>query len=270
MTKPNAARVYDYLLGGTDNLAADRVVGEMMLRLIPDARHCPRANREFLHRVVRYLAMEAGVRQFIDVGSGLPTQGNVHEVVQAVDPSIRVAYVDYDHMVLSHAQSLLADDNVAVVWGDLRDPETIVQDPVVRRVIDFEQPVGLLLFSLLHHIDDKDSPYKMVGVLRDAVPVGSYLAISHPHDPGQTSPEDSELALLCQQLFSDSYGSGLWRRADDIQRFFGDWEMLSPGLVPATEWRPVAAQRLRYLTHYLLLGGVARRRNRPRDMAQLV
>jgi hypothetical protein len=261
MTKPNIARVYDYLLGGKDNFAADREIGEMSLRIMPDGREGPRSNRAFLRRVVRFLAAEAGIRQFLDIGSGLPSRGNVHEVAQAVDPKARVGYVDYDPVVVTHARALLATDFNTVVEADLREPEVILHDPKVRKLIDFDRPVALLLLSILHHIPDDADPMAIVATLRDAVVPGSFLAISHLHKPGAERPEDAELARIGEDIFRKAFGAGQWRDADEIRGFFGDWELLSPGVVPVAEWRPDPADGYKkYLTHEFVLGGVARKR----------
>jgi hypothetical protein len=261
ITKPNIARVYDYLLGGRDNFAVDREVAELILRVMPDARQAPRSNRGFLRRAVRHLAGEAGIRQFIDIGSGLPTRGNVHEIAQAIDPKARVVYVDYDPVVVAHTRALLPDDDfTSVILGDLRAPESILDDPTVRGMIDFDQPVALLLLLLLHHINDDDDPPGIVATLRAAVPAGSHLAISHLHNPGSRRPEDAELARIGEEIFQRSYGVGRWRDVDEIVSFFGDWDLIPPGLVPTTEWRPDPGDdQIKYLTHYTVLGGVAKK-----------
>jgi hypothetical protein len=258
MTKPNIARVYDYLLGGKDNFAADREVAELTLRVMPDAREGPKSNRAFLRRAVHYLAAEAGIRQFIDIGSGLPTRGNVHEIAQAVDPEARVVYADNDPVVLAHARALLAGDFTNVIMADLREPESILDHMTVRSVIDFDRPVAVLLLSILHHINDEDDPTGIVAALRDAVPLGSHLAISHLHNPGSERPDDAELARLGEEIFQKSYGTGRWRRTEEIRAYFGDWPLVPPGLVPTSEWRPGPGDdQTKHLTHYLVLGGVA-------------
>jgi S-adenosyl methyltransferase len=260
MSKPNIARVYDYLLGGKDNFAADREVAEMTLRILPDAREGPRSNRAFLRRAVHYLAAEAGIRQFIDIGSGLPTRGNVHEIAQAVAPETRVVYVDYDPVVLAHARALLANDFTSVIMGDLRLPESILNHRAVRGAIDFDRPVALLLLSILHHINDEDDPASIMARLRAAVPAGSYLAVSHLHNPGSERPEDAELARVGEEIFRKSYGVGRWRGTEEILDFFGDWDLVPPGLVPTAEWRPGPDDdQTKYLTHYFVLGGVAKK-----------
>ncbi|HEX6470741.1 MAG TPA: SAM-dependent methyltransferase [Streptosporangiaceae bacterium] len=259
-TKPSIARVYDYLLGGKDNFAVDREVGEMSLRIMPDGREGPRSNRAFLRRAVRYLAADAGIRQFLDLGSGLPSQGNVHEVAQAVDKKARVVYVDYDPVVLAHARALLAGDYSDVVLGDLRGPETILNHPAVNAMLDFDQPVALLLLSVLHHIGDDADPAGIVAAYRDAVAPGSHLAISHLHKPSPDLLEDRELAELSEEVFRKAFGTSRWRGEEEIRSFFGDWDMVPPGLVPVVDWRPEPGDPgKRYLTYRLVLGGVARK-----------
>ena len=154
---PNPARIYDYFLGGKDNFPADREVAEQVVAIAPVARDIVEDNRAFLRRVVRHLAGQAGVRQFIDLGSGLPTRGNVHEIAQAVAPDARVVYVDNDAMVVTHSRALLAGDNTAAIEADLRDPDSVMQHPEVRELVDFDQPVALLLLAILHFVpDDQD------------------------------------------------------------------------------------------------------------------
>ena len=173
---PNAARVYDCFLGGKDNFAVDRELAQKILEVLPDTADVCRDNRDFLQRAVRFLAGEAGIRQFLDIGSGLPTMGNVHEVAQEAAPGVRVAYVDYDPVVLSHARALLAKGkDVVVAEGDLRSPEAILADERVRQLIDFSQPVAVLLVAMLHFVTDADRPYDAVRTLVDALAPGSYL-----------------------------------------------------------------------------------------------
>jgi hypothetical protein len=259
-TKPNVARVYDYLLGGKDNFAVDREVAEMSLRVMPDSRRGPRSNRAFLRRVVRYLAAEVGIRQFLDIGSGLPTRGNVHEIAQEVAPHVRVVYVDNDPMVLAHARALLGGDHTAVVTADIREPDSVLKHPVVGGLIDFDRPVGLLMFAILHHVNDAEDPGGIAAAFREAVPPGSHLAISHFHNPGGARPEDAEMARLGEELFNTSFGTGRWRTPEQIGSYFGDWELLEPGVVPMPEWRPdLDGVRKKDLTHHLFVGGVARK-----------
>jgi len=238
VSKPNVARVYDYTLGGKDNYAIDREVADLSHEVMP-ARAGARANRAFLRRVVRFMVAEAGVRQFIDIGSGLPTQGNVHEVAQAIDPAVRVVYVDYDPVVLVHARALLGvTETTQVVTADVRRPREILGNAEIRRFLDFEQPIGLLLFAILHHVNDDEDPIGVTRFLRDQLPSGSYMAISHLHNPGETQPKYAAMAAEAEKVFSENLGTGRFRSQAEIRAFFGDFELLEPGLVPYNDWRP--------------------------------
>jgi hypothetical protein len=259
--KPSIARVYDFMLGGKDNFAIDRQVGELALQITPDGPEAARANRAFLRRVVRYLTAEAGIRQFLDIGSGLPSQGNVHEVAQAVDPTARVVYVDSDPIVLAHGRALLGNTKTTkVIQADLRHPDDILNHPDVRTLIDFTEPVGLLLFGILHHLKDSEDPAGIAAQLRDALPAGSYVAISHFHDPGDAHPDASRKALVVEKIFNETLGTGRWRTRDEILAYFGDLEVLEPGLVPFAEWRPDAGERFEQPdTYYTFVGAVAKK-----------
>src|ERR1700733_5037787 len=185
----NQARIYDYLLGGKDNYAADRAAVDAVLKVAPELGFTARANRAFLGRVVRYLAAEAGIRQFLDIGTGIPTSGNTHQVAQAIAPESRVVYVDYDPVVLAHARALLISNDAgatAYIDADARNTGTILSQ--AAELLDFSQPVAVTMLAVLHVIPDSDDPYAIVAKLMDAVPSGSYLAISHSgtdlFDPG--------------------------------------------------------------------------------------
>jgi len=261
VTRPNIARVYDAFLDGKDNFAADRAVVELTLRIAPDAALGAKANRAFLRRVVRYLAGRAGIDQFIDIGSGLPSQGNVHEIAREVSPAARVAYVDSDPVVLLHAQALLADaPTVRVITADVRRPAEILGSAQVREFIDFGRPVGLLMLAILHHVSDEEDPAGIVAQFREAAAPGSYLAISSFRMPGPEHPQDAARTREVQDLFNAKLGTGLWRGHEDILRWFGDWDMLEPGLVPLPDWRPDTAGRPRRdSTYHGFVGGVARK-----------
>ncbi|MCW2887599.1 MAG: SAM-dependent methyltransferase [Streptosporangiaceae bacterium] len=236
---PSIARVYDFLLGGKDNFAVDRQVAQMALEIAPDGPATSQANRDFLQRVVRYLTDESGIRQFLDLGSGLPTQGNVHEVAQKLAPEAHVVYVDNDPIVLAHGRALLTKDGTTtIVQADIREPGAILNNPEVRRLIDFDQPVGLLLFAILHHLNDHEDPEGVAARLMDSLPSGSYLAISHFHNPGAQHPQVAEQATAAEKLFNERLGTGRWRTRQEILAYFGDLELLEPGLVPLPLWRP--------------------------------
>jgi hypothetical protein len=236
-TRPAPARIYDYLLGGKSHFAADREVAGAVLASVPAARTAARENRAFLGRAVRYLAAEQGVRQYLDIGTGLPAAGSVHEAAQRTAPESRVVYVDRDPMVLAHARALLTsspEGRTGYLQADLRDPEAILGDPVTRETIDFTQPVALILTAVLHHVQDEDSPEKIVAALVDALPAGSFLVASHvtgEHDPaGWTAVQRDYRAA----------GIGVqWRDSDEFARLaFAGLEMIPPGVVLVSEWRP--------------------------------
>jgi SAM-dependent methyltransferase len=267
VTVPSIARVYDYMLGGKDNFAIDRQVAEMTLEIAPEAPVTSRANRDFLQRVVRHLTEEVGIRQFLDFGSGLPTQGNVHEIAQRIAPETRVVYVDSDPIVLTHGRALLArDGTTAIVEADIRRPEVILNHPEVRQLIDFDRPVGLLFFAILHHLNDHEDPACVVSRLTGAVPAGSHVVISHFCNPGAEHPQVAEQAAESEKLFNEHLGTGRWRTREEILRYFDGLEMLEPGLVPLPLWRPdpAIAPRLGPAggmapIHHALVGGVARK-----------
>lgn len=261
-TRPSVARVYDFMLGGKDNFAVDRQAGQMALQITPDGPAAARANRGFLRRAVRHLVADAGIRQFLDIGSGLPTQGNVHEIAHQVDPQVRVVYVDSDPMVLAHGRVLLdSSPMTTVVQADIRAPEQILDNPEVRSLIDFSEPVGLLLLGILHHLADGEDPGGVAAAYRDAVAPGSFLAISHFHNPGDQHPDASKKALVVEKIFNQTMGTGRWRHHDEIVSYFGDFEMLEPGVVPLPEWRPEPTDEPSEQTdtYYTFVGGVARK-----------
>jgi hypothetical protein len=232
----HSARVYDYLLGGKDNFAADREVGEQIIAAIPEAAIAARETRAFLGRAVRFLAADCGIRQFLDLGTGIPSAGNTHEVAQAIAPGARVMYVDNDPMVLAHARALLtgtAAGSVSYLDADLRDTGSILEQ--AARTLDFSQPVALMLLAVLHMIPDADDPYQIVKGLLDALPGGSYLAISHLE-----SDVDPERTARVQETFNARTGPGVrmtTRSRAQVARFFDGLEVAEPGLVPASQWR---------------------------------
>jgi hypothetical protein len=256
--------VYDFMLGGKDNFAIDRQVAAMALQITPDGPAAGRAGRRFLGRVVRYLAGEAGITQFLDLGSGLPTQGNVHEIAASVNPDARVVYVDNDPMVLAHGRALLTTAPTAeVINADIREPDKILEHPDVRRLIDFDKPVGLLLLAILHHLNDDEDPAGIAARLIAALPSGSYVAISHFHDPGETHPDASRKALTVEKIFNERLGTGRWRSAAEILSYLPGLEVLEPGLVPMEEWRPDPDDDAEPVdqsdTYYTFVGVVARK-----------
>jgi hypothetical protein len=240
---PNPARIYDCLLGGKDNYPADREVAEQVVAIAPVTREVVRDNRAFLRRVVGFLTREAGIRQFIDLGSGLPTQGNVHEVAQAIAPDAGVVYVDNDAMVVTHSRALLAGDNTVAVQADLREPEAILGNPEVRKLIDFDQPIALLLVAILHFIPDDQDPFGIVARFRDGLPSGSHLAISHgtrdiPRRPDMSPEAMAEMGMKVEQLYRQTTTFMTTRTRAQVERFFDGFELLDPGVVEIQRWRP--------------------------------
>ncbi len=235
ITRPNVARIYDYLLGGKDNFAADREAAKQLIEAIPDVAAIARDNRSFLGRVVRYLATHGGIRQFLDLGGGLPTQANVHELAQGVAPGARVVYVDNDPVVASHGRALLASgDQVGMAFGDLRDPAGILRHPDVMRLLDLAQPVAVLCTSTLHFVADDAEPHAIIAEYRDRMAPGSYLAISHgtlEEDPGG---EGGKAETVYRQASSQLHV----RPLPQVRRFFDGFELVEPGLTWIAEWRP--------------------------------
>jgi hypothetical protein len=236
-SEPHPARIYDYFIGGTNNFAADRDTAAEVLRRSPAAHIAARENRAFLGRAVRYLTAEAGIRQFLDIGSGLPSTSNVHEVAQGIAPSARVVYVDNDPLVLAHARVLLTsapEGRTAYIHGDLRDPAAILSHPDTRAVLDFGQPVALILVAILHFTPDEFKPAEIIATLVDALPPGSYLVASHlttEHDPVATSAGQQAMreAGMTMQKRDSGVFAGL---------AFSGLELVPPGVVLASEWRP--------------------------------
>ncbi len=229
------ARVYDYWLGGKDNFAADREAARQAIAANPGIRAGVRANRAFLARAVRYLAGECGIRQFLDIGTGIPTAENTHEVAQAVAPESRIVYVDNDPVVLLHARSLLASHpagSADYIDADLRDTATILDG--AARTLDFGQPVAILLLLVLHLIPDSDDPYGIVARLMSAVPSGSYLVITHV----AADVEVDAMAEMAQRLNRLVAEKGTMRGKADVARFFDGLELAEPGIVQPQLWRP--------------------------------
>ena len=232
------ARVYDCWLGGKDNFPADRHAAEQAIQALPQIAAYARANRAFLARVVRYLAAEAGVRQFLDLGTGIPTSPNVHQVAQAVDPAARIVYVDNDPVVLVHARALLASHPkgaTAYLDCDLRDPDTILK--TAAGTLDFTRPVAVLLLATLQLIPDADDPHRIVARLLDGMPSGSYLAVSHPAKDIQ--PEATAAAAKrLTQLHVDV----TLRARGEVAQFLDGLDLVEPGLVQVHRWRPDPGQ----------------------------
>jgi SAM-dependent methyltransferase len=229
------ARVYDYWLGGTDNFAADREAAEQVIAVRPTIRQDVRANRAFLGRAVRYLSAEAGIRQFLDIGTGLPSADNTHEVAQSVAPESRVVYADNDPIVLAHARALLTstpEGVTAYADADVRDTAHVLAE--ARKTLDLGAPVALMMVALLHHIPDADDPHALVGQLVDAVAPGSYLVLTHP-----AKDIDTEAVAEVARRYNARVPAGQQRRShDEVVRFFDGLELLEPGVVQTAQWRP--------------------------------
>jgi SAM-dependent methyltransferase len=233
--KANIARVYDYWLGGRNNFRADQDAARAMIAIEPNIRAMARANRDFLGRAVRFLAAEAGIRQFIDIGSGIPTGRNVHEVAQEAAPGSRVVYADVDEVAVAHSRLLLdRNPDTAVLRADVREPGQILTAAETQRLIDFSQPAGLLLASVLHFLDDSDDPWRVMAQLRDALAPGSFLVLSHA--TGEAKP-DVAAAANTVYLKKVAAGGG-YRSRDAIARLFDGFTLVEPGLVYLSQWRP--------------------------------
>jgi trans-aconitate methyltransferase len=230
------ARMYDYILGGKDNYAADRAAAEAWVKTDPDAAFSARENRRFLGRAVRYLAGEAEVRQFLDIGTGIPTAGNTHEVAQAIAPEARVVYVDYDPIVLAHARALLTSGETGdtqYIDADLRDTATILDR--AAEFLDFSRPVAITLVAILHAIPPADDPYAIVAKLLDAVPPGSYLAVSHLGSDLLSQETREGIEGLSGRVMQQRM---TMRSREQVARFFQGTDLVEPGLVRAEQWRP--------------------------------
>ena len=230
---PSVARIYDYLLGGKDNYPADRAVGESMIAQLPNVRRAVHWNRAFLRRVVRYLVGQAGIKQIIDLGAGLPTAGNTHEVAQEVCPQARVVYVDHDPVVLVHARSMVHGvPGAAVIGRDLLEPELILADPALRALIDFGEPVALLFLSILHFVADEDDPAGLIRTLLAPFPAGSHVAISH------ATPDEVPEVKDVERVFDEATTPAHVRSRAQIKNLVAGMEIIEPGLTWPPQWRP--------------------------------
>lgn len=235
VTRPNVARMYDVFLGGAHNFAADREMAAQVTAGWPETPRVARANRAFLRRAVGYL-LDCGVRQFLDVGSGIPTAGNVHEIAQSRDPDARVVYVDIDPIAVAHSRAMLAGNPLTVtVQADLCEPDRILDDAAVTKLIDLSEPVAVLAVSVLHFISDDLDPQSAIGVLRDATGAGSYLAVSHVGFPRSEQQTAEQIAEMYR---SRTTASGGPRPRDEVLAFFDGYDLVEPGLVDLPQWRP--------------------------------
>jgi SAM-dependent methyltransferase len=253
LEKPSAARVYDYILGGNHNFAVDREFVQYIERADPKVRLYAIQNRAFLRRVVLYL-MNQGIRQFLDLGSGIPTVGNVHEIAQATDPATRVVYVEIEHVAVAHSQLLLdGNENAVMVHADITKPGLVLGDPATKAMFDFDKPIGILGVTIGHYI--LDDPESVFTAYRDAVAPGSYLALTHLTD------DFLDMNILTEGM-RRTQNAVKARSKDEIARLFGDWELTEPGLVMTSQWRPDRTGDSREVSEQRdgLYAGVARKR----------
>jgi hypothetical protein len=237
-TRPHSARRYDYWLGGKDNFAADRESADRIATAFPAIRTAVIENRRYLQRVVAHLA-KAGIRQFLDIGTGIPTRPNVHEVAQRIAPASRIVYVDNDPLIMVHARALMSSERegaTAYVQADLRDPDAILADPGLRDTLDLREPVGLLLIAILHFLEDADDPYALVARLIAALPPGSFVALSHVTFDPLPAPTVSHLQALTASGRAD--GPFRARTRDEVARFVDGLTLAEPGLVSIVDWHP--------------------------------
>jgi len=253
LERPSAARMYDFYLGGSHNFEIDRSTAQEAMKAMPDLPLIMQGNRAFLRRTVRYL-LDAGIEQFIDVGSGIPTVGNVHEVVHDFDPERRVVYVDIDPIAVAHSRAILAGNaNAGVIQADLLRPDQILEHPELCARIDFDKPVAVLLNAVLHFISDEEAPGAILARFLDALPPGSYLSISHASDIGQ--PERSSEAA---DVYKRARTPVTFRSQDEVVELFRSWTLVDPGVVLIPRWRPEANEQTdeAYARKISMYGGV--------------
>ncbi|MEU3187931.1 SAM-dependent methyltransferase [Streptomyces sp. NPDC006923] len=233
---PSVSRIYDYYLGGSHNFEVDREAARQAMEFMPGLPKIMKANRAFLRRAVEF-ALSEGISQFLDIGSGIPTFGNVHEVAGAAVPGARVLYVDHDPVAVAHSQAVLAGrENAGVVSADLRKPEQILNSPEAARLLDLDRPVALLLVAVLHFLEDQDEPYRAVAELRDALAPGSLVILTHASYDG--IPLSKEQAGGAVGVYRNIRNPLVMRTREQTARFFDGFEMVEPGLVAMAEWRP--------------------------------
>ncbi|MFE7394144.1 SAM-dependent methyltransferase [Streptomyces sp. NPDC002596] len=233
---PSVSRMYDFYLGGSHNFEVDREAARKAMEFMPGLPKIMQANRAFMRRAVRH-AVSEGITQFLDIGSGIPTFGNVHEVAQAADPEARVAYVDHDSVAVAHSQAVLeGNDRAVIATGDLRRPQEILKSPEVSELLDLERPVALLLVAVLHFIEDADEPQAAVAELSESLAPGSLLVITHASYEG--IPLTQEEAGGAVGVYRNIRNPLIMRSRDEVSRFFDGYEMVAPGLVAMPNWRP--------------------------------
>lgn len=233
---PSVSRIYDYYLGGSHNFEVDREAARKAMEFTPGLPKIMQANRAFMRRAVRF-AIDEGVTQFLDIGSGIPTFGNVHEVAQAADPDTKVVYVDHDPVAVAHSKAVLdGNDNATIVAADLRAPRQILDSPETRKLIDLDRPVGLLLVSVLHFLEDEDKPFAAVAELTDALAPGSLIVVCHAAYAGIPLPQEQVAGTV--GVYKDIRNPLVMRTEQEIAGFFDGYDLVEPGLVPMGNWRP--------------------------------
>ncbi|PKW14087.1 SAM-dependent methyltransferase [Saccharopolyspora spinosa] len=259
-TKPSIARVYDAFVGGKDNFEVDRAVLQQILEIAPEAVQVGRQCRAWLIRVIRFLAGQAGIDQFLDLGSGLPTAENTHQAVQRLNAEASVVYIDNDPSVAAHGRALLEENEYThFAVGDLRNPAEILADPTVTKYLDLSRPVALIQCNTLHHVTNEEDPKAIMSAYTSALAPGSYLAISHLHNPADGSSR-AELAAESQLRFNAMMGSCYYRTREEIQALFCGLEMVEPGLTYLFDWWPDGPRLTEPSdAEYNLVGGVARK-----------
>ncbi|WP_309112554.1 SAM-dependent methyltransferase [Saccharothrix sp.] len=256
LTRPSAARVYDYYLGGAHNFAVDREMAERAVAMWPDLPLIMQANRAFLRRAVRY-CVAAGVRQFLDLGSGIPTVGNVHEVARNAAPDARVVYVDMDPVAVTHSRMILGDDPLTrVVQADLRRPDLLLDRPEVRSLLDFDQPVAVMMVAVLHFVPDTDEPAKVLAGYRDAMAPGSFLVLSHATHEGRPDKADEH-----RELYRRTATPMTMRSKAEVRGLLDGFDVVDPGVVYLPLWRPESLDEVdEHPERFTGLAAVARRR----------
>lgn len=257
LDRPSAARMYDYFLGGSHNFAVDREAAKSVEQIFPGMSGAARANRSFLRRAVRYL-LSQGIDQFLDLGSGIPTVGNVHEIAQATDPSARVVYVDMDAVAVAHSRAILTGNElVNVLQTDVRDAKQVLASPEVQGLLDFDEPIGVLMIALLHFVPDAEDPRGIVGDYRDALPDGSYLAISHAgFEEGEWDPTWDD----AKSVYDRGVSEMCFRPKREVEAMFDGFELVEPGVARLPLWRPESPDDVDAdAAHFISFGGVGRK-----------
>ncbi|NOK58478.1 MAG: hypothetical protein GFH27_549279n284 [Chloroflexi bacterium AL-W] len=251
--QPSSARIYDYWLGGTHNFEVDRQAAEQVISVYPEMRYSAQANRAFLGRAVTFLAQQ-GIDQFLDIGSGIPTEGNVHEIAHQINPRSRVVYVDIDPIAVAYSQRILGElPHVVPVVADARDPDTILEHSQTRRLIDFNKPVALLIVAMLHFVPNDTQLHRILGVFREKMIAGSYLVLSHASLDGLPP----EIGARVSAIYAKATEQFKARTHSDVLQCFGDFDVIDPGLVDAVDWRPNDPNEWPNKSYYL--GGVGRK-----------